>query len=351
VIQLLTALLYNLNLPGFASASIYQGSAKAVCVPGLNCYSCPGAIGACPIGSLQAALGAADRKLPFYLVGTLLAFGALLGRTVCGWLCPFGLIQELLDKLPLPKLRKGEWSRRASGAKYLVLGVTVVAIPLGLALAGSSSLPFFCAWLCPAGTLEAGIPLVAGNEGLRALLGGQFAVKLVALAALLVACLFIYRPFCRFLCPLGALYSFFNRFALLRYRVDESRCTHCGTCVQACKMDVAEVSDRECIQCGVCARHCETQAISFTLRDLLRRDTSADADARFQFTPAVRHCERRRSRRAAIHTRVRIPTQLWIAAVASLPRNDGNGQGLNRNDACAGVDVGTGDRATPIKGD
>jgi ferredoxin len=265
LVQLLAALLYNLNLPGFANASIYQGPLKAVCVPGLNCYSCPGAIGACPIGSLQAALGAADRKLPFYIVGMLLALGALFGRTVCGWLCPFGLIQELLDKIPVPKLRKGAWSRIASWGKYVVLGITVVGIPVVLALSGSASLPFFCAFLCPAGTLEAGIPLVVGNEDLRVLLGWQFALKLALLLVLIVVCLFIYRPFCRFLCPLGAFYSFFNHVALLRYRVDPSRCTQCGSCVQTCKMDVAAVSDRECVQCGRCARSCKQQAISFTL--------------------------------------------------------------------------------------
>ncbi|MDR2196516.1 MAG: 4Fe-4S binding protein [Coriobacteriales bacterium] len=271
LIQLLAALLYNLNLPGFASASIYQGPLKALCVPGLNCYSCPGAIGACPIGSLQAALAAADRKLPFYIVGTLLAFGAVFGRTICGWLCPFGLIQDLLDKIPLPKLRKGTWSRVASWGKYVVLAITVIGIPLALTLSNARPLPFFCAFLCPAGTLEAGIVLPAGREELRALLGWQFAWKFAVLLVLLVACLFIYRPFCRFLCPLGALYSFFNRIALLRYRLDLSRCAHCGACVQACKMDVGTVSDRECIQCGLCARHCEQQAISFTLTDMLSK--------------------------------------------------------------------------------
>jgi polyferredoxin len=121
-----------------------------------------------------------------------------------------------------------------------------------------------------------------GNEGLRALLGWQFALKLALLFAFIVACLFIYRPFCRFLCPLGALYSFFNRVALLRYRVDSSRCMQCGSCVQTCKMDVAAVSDRECIQCGACARHCEQQAISFTLKDLLKSVRNPVVSTRFR---------------------------------------------------------------------
>jgi polyferredoxin len=235
----------------------------------LNCYSCPAAIGACPIGSLQAALGAADRKLPFYLIGTLLAFGAVFGRTICGWLCPFGLIQELLAKIPVPLLSKSRLTQRASLVKYGVLAITVILIPLGIALADQPPLPFFCAWLCPVGTLEAGIPLVLAQERLAATLGWQFIWKIAILVIILVACAFIYRPFCRFLCPLGALYSFFNRFALLRYRVDPARCIDCGACVEVCKMDIRTVSDRECIQCGACVSHCEQNAIQFSLKDLI----------------------------------------------------------------------------------
>lgn len=272
VIQLLAALLYNLNLPGFANASLYQGPLKGVCVPGLNCYSCPGAIGACPIGSLQAALAASDRKLPLYLVGTVLAFGALLGRTVCGWLCPFGLIQDLIDKVPLPKVRKGSWSRVLSGAKYLVLGGLVIIAPIALAQITGIGTPAFCSWLCPAGTLEAGLPLVGSDTVLQAMVGALFTWKVAVLGAVLAVCLFVYRPFCRFLCPLGALYSFFNRFALLRYRVDEEACTGCGACVEACKVDVRRVSDRECVQCGVCAAVCPEDAIRFTLRDMIRKN-------------------------------------------------------------------------------
>ncbi|MDR1089237.1 MAG: 4Fe-4S binding protein [Coriobacteriales bacterium] len=272
-------LLYNLNLPGFAEGSIWQGASKAVCVPGLNCYSCPGAVASCPIGSLQAALIASDHRLPLYMVGTVLAFGALFGRTVCGWLCPFGLIQELLYKIPLPKIGKGAWSRALSYGKYVVLFVCVIAIPMLLARFTEVGSPFFCAWLCPAGTLEAGLPLVAANTALRDLIGFQFWWKLGLLIAVLAACVFIYRPFCRFLCPLGALYSFFNRFALLRYRVDPARCASCGTCTATCKADVRQVSDRECVQCGECAKHCEHQAISFTLASLMRKQETHNVES------------------------------------------------------------------------
>jgi polyferredoxin len=279
IVQVLAMLLYNLNLPGFAEGSIWQGASKAVCVPGLNCYSCPGAVASCPIGSLQAALIASDHRLPLYMVGTVLAFGALFGRTVCGWLCPFGLIQELLYKIPLPKIGKGAWSRALSYGKYVVLFVCVIAIPMLLARFTEVGSPFFCAWLCPAGTLEAGLPLVAANTALRDLIGFQFWWKLGLLIAVLAACVFIYRPFCRFLCPLGALYSFFNRFALLRYRVDPARCASCGTCTATCKADVRQVSDRECVQCGECAKHCEHQAISFTLASLMRKQETHNVES------------------------------------------------------------------------
>ncbi|MEQ3361796.1 4Fe-4S binding protein [Raoultibacter massiliensis] len=285
IIQLLAALLYNLNFEGFATGTIYQGSSKGICVPGLNCYSCPGAIGACPIGSLQAALVASDQKLPLYVIGTILAFGALLGRTVCGWLCPFGLIQDLLDKAPLPKVRKGAWSRAFSWGKYVILIGLVIIAPLVLLGATGVGTPAFCAYLCPAGTIEAGIPLVTMNEGLRFMLGSLFNWKVGVLVALVLVSLFVYRPFCRFLCPLGALYSFFNRFALLRYRVDNEACTNCGACLAVCKVDIRTVSDRECIQCGACVTSCKTNAIRFSLRDMLANNLHLDGSRRDDAPP------------------------------------------------------------------
>ncbi|MBQ6453760.1 MAG: 4Fe-4S binding protein, partial [Coriobacteriales bacterium] len=101
-IQSVAVLLQNANFKGFLTGRIYQGPIKAVCVPGLNCYSCPGAVGACPIGSLQATLGGASFKLPYYVLGLLVFFGALLGRAICGFLCPFGFLQDLLHRIPLP---------------------------------------------------------------------------------------------------------------------------------------------------------------------------------------------------------------------------------------------------------
>ena len=276
VIQLLAAILYNLNFAGFASGSLYIGPAKQLCVPGLNCFSCPGAVGACPIGSLQVALTRADRSLPYYVVGLILAFGALFGRTICGWACPFGLLQGLVAKIPTCKLAKGRWSRVLSYAKYLILVVFVCALPPILGAVTGTGTPAFCAYLCPQGLIEGGIPLLLGNPGMRIMMGGLFWWKVAVAVAILLACVFIYRPFCRFLCPLGALYSFFNRFALLRFTVNEDACTHCGICVHVCPMDIRHVSDRECIQCGRCAQACPEGAIRFTASGIILPENQVD---------------------------------------------------------------------------
>ena len=255
--QLLAAVLYNCNITGFASGKIYKGKLKGLCVPGLNCYSCPGAVASCPLGSLQSGLLMSKYKIPCYVLGTLLLFGLLFGRLICGFLCPFGLLQDLLDKIPFPKIKKNRITRVFSYLKYLILIVFVIVIPL------VHMVPGFCKYLCPAGTLEGGIPLTAADEKLRGLIGTLFGWKVFVLCLILLLCMFCYRAFCRFLCPLGALYSFFNPVSFFGIRVDEKKCTHCDACIRNCKMDIKKVRDRECIHCGECMEHCPADAISY----------------------------------------------------------------------------------------
>ena len=260
IIQLITAVLYNCNITGFAKGTIYQGNIKGMCVPGLNCYSCHGAVGACPLGSLQSALLSSKYKMPYYMLGVLLLFGVLLGRVICGFLCPFGLLQELLYKIPVRKLKKSKWTRRLSLIKYVVFAVFVIIIPLTLAVPG------FCKFICPAGTLEGGVPLVIMNESLRRLIGWLFSWKLLLAAAIIIASVFIFRFFCRFICPLGAFYSLFNRISILGVKVDEHKCTNCGMCVKQCRMDVNKIGDRECIQFGECKDICPEGAVSIGVK-------------------------------------------------------------------------------------
>ena len=125
IIQLYTALLFNANVKGFVQGSIYQGNTKIACVPGINCYSCPGAVGACPLGSLQGSFSA-DKSTIFYVGGILLLYCIMFGRFICGWLCPFGLIQELLYKIKTPKLKKSKFTRILSYLKCVILVFFVV---------------------------------------------------------------------------------------------------------------------------------------------------------------------------------------------------------------------------------
>lgn len=250
---------------GFVKGRIYQGASKKLCLPGLNCYSCPGALGSCPIGSLQAVLGTRGSHLSFYVTGFLLFTGALFGRFVCGFLCPFGLVQDLLHKIPfVKKIRVVPGDRFLRLFKYFVLAVFVVLLPMFALDAAGQGQPWFCKYICPEGTLFAGIPLIAANPPLRAVLGWLFTWKAAVLFAVLAASVFIYRPFCRYVCPLGAVYSLFNPIAVFRYRIDADACTACGACKKACPMDIDVMrnpNSAECIRCGKCRKACPSGAI------------------------------------------------------------------------------------------
>ena len=261
----------NGYVKGFARGKLFTGRTKGVCVPGHNCYSCPGALGACPLGSLQASLTDKQFKISFYVVGFLIAVGALFGRFVCGWLCPFGLVQDLVYKIPLIKrLKKLRRLKKLPGDKflrllrYVVLALFVILLPMFAVGEYGQGSPWFCKYICPAGTLGAGIPLTVLNESLRELVSFLFAWKVVILAALLLLSLIIYRPFCRYLCPLGAIYGIFNPISLTRYRIDAEKCTKCGKCQGACKLDIPvyeKPNCPDCIRCGDCKKACPFGAI------------------------------------------------------------------------------------------
>ena len=203
-IQALWAFITNSHVTGFVTGKIYTGKLKNACVPGLNCYSCPGAVGAYPIGSLQAVIGSWNFKMAYYVVGFLIFIGAMVGRLIC-----------------------------------------------------------------PAGTLEGGLPLVLLNKSMRSALGWLYIWKNAILVITIILSILIYRPFCKYICPLGALYSVFNPISLYKYRVDKDKCIKCGKCAKACQMIVDPVENSnspECIRCGRCKKVCPTDAIQCGIR-------------------------------------------------------------------------------------
>lgn len=265
VIQLISAALINGYAAGFTKGKIFTGNSKVACVPVLNCYSCPGALGACPVGALQAVISGKNYNFSFYVLGTIMLFGVIFGRLICGFLCPFGFIQDLLHKIPFPKIsvhKKIDKPLRL--VKYIIAIVMVILLPMLLTNKYGIAPPYFCKWICPAGTLEGGIPLILTNESLRASLGFLFSWKMGILILTILLSMSIYRPFCKYVCPLGAFYALFNKISFYKMTVDKDKCTSCGSCINKCKMQVDvinNINSTECIRCGECKRRCPAKAI------------------------------------------------------------------------------------------
>ncbi len=264
-VQLVFAFVTNSYIVGYLNGRIYTGASKAVCVPGLSCYSCPGALGACPLGSFQAMLGARDFRFPFYITGLLTVIGILFGRFVCGWLCPFGLVQDLLYKLPFAKkIIRLPGDKILRFVKYGILIGFVILFPLFVVDIAGQGQAGFCKWICPSGTFMAGWPLYLTSELIRDATGLLFAWKSLILAVLLILSIFVFRPFCSYLCPLGAFYGLFNPIAFYRMQIDEKLCIKCGTCKSVCKFSIPVYdvpNSKECIRCGECVKACPVGAI------------------------------------------------------------------------------------------
>lgn len=268
--QILSGILANGNIKGFFTGTIYKGALKNFCLPSINCYSCPAALGACPIGAMQAVFDGRKRRFAFYVVGYLALIGISVGRFVCGWLCLFGLIEELLYKIPTPKITiPQKVDRILRYLKYIMLFLFVFALPFFYRTDMGMGEPFFCKYICPVGTFEAGIPLLLLNKGLASAVGLLFKWKFVLLALCILSCIFIYRPFCKYVCPLGAFYGLFQNISILRLNVNKGACINCNACSKACKMNVTpniEPNSSECIRCGECIASCPQKALSFGVK-------------------------------------------------------------------------------------
>jgi len=264
-IQLAAAAIINGYAVGFAKGKIFKGKTKNACVPVLNCYSCPGALGSCPIGSLQAVVSDKKLKISFYVLGMLMLFGVLFGRLICGFLCPFGFVQDLLYKIPIPKIKIPQViDKPLRYLKYLVLIIFVILLPMFLKDEYGIGTPYFCKLICPAGTLGGGIPLLLKDKALRMAAGALFNWKLTVLIIILILSIVIYRPFCKYLCPLGAFYSLFNKVSFYKLAIDKDKCTGCKACERNCKMGVEvtkNINSPECIRCGECKSICKSNAI------------------------------------------------------------------------------------------
>lgn len=267
--QLVSTVITNSYVKGILlGQAIYTGSLKYFCVPSLNCYSCPLALFACPIGAMQAVAAGVTYRLAFYVIGILGAVGAVVGRMACGWICPFGLLQEYLYKIPSPKLKI---PRFLTYGKFLFLFLMVILMPAFLVNEFGIGEPYFCKFVCPAGTLEAGIPLPLLKPQLRSQLGSLYMFKLFILFFFLGWMVVSQRAFCRTTCPLGALYSLFNRLSLYSMSWNATTCIQCDTCYKQCPMGLKVYEGPnagDCIRCLKCRDECPTGSIAYSHRSL-----------------------------------------------------------------------------------
>jgi len=216
-------------------------------IPGcvFHCYACPLSSFACPVGLI--ATGLAVGLVPFMTLGVIFIAAAAIGSAVCGWLCPFGLLQDLFDKIPTPKFRLPAWT---GIGRYITLVALVIVGPL---LWGKSTdnYAFICN-LCPAGAIEAGLPrIIAGQVSVERLL----AIKYIIAGVIVVMMLFVYRPWCRILCPLGGFFALFNRISVWFIRFKTDKCNSCKACTIDCPCDIdvkKAINTSSCIRCMKC---------------------------------------------------------------------------------------------------
>lgn len=253
--------------------AIYQGPLKVVCSPGLNCYSCPAATTYCPMGALQQlmlsirfSLETGHYYIGWYVLGCIGVVGSFLGRMICGWACPFGFVQEMLHKIPS---RKWSIPRVLRFVKYGVLLFMVLLLPLFAVNEFGIGQPWFCKYLCPAGTLEAGIPMLILQPSLQSTIGWLFYNKVIILIGFIIWSILASRPFCRVACPLGAFYALFSRCKIVKLQHDPVKCTNCKACHKVCPMGVKfneSPADAECISCLACMnKACRFDAISLSV--------------------------------------------------------------------------------------
>ncbi|MDD3802998.1 MAG: 4Fe-4S binding protein [bacterium] len=254
LIQSLSAIAMNsfVFLNPREGVTLYQGKLKSVCVPILNCYSCPLAWGSCPIGTVQQSLKM--MRIPYFVFGFFAFIGAFVGRWSCGNICPFGFLQEMLYKIKTAKIRIKRIFRLN---KYLVLLLTL-SLPLLI------HQPVFCKFLCPAGTIEASIAQIAMNPALLQSIGIIFYLKALLAIMFVAGSITMKRFFCVLFCPIGAIYGLFNRISLLQIKYDEKKCVRCGLCNRVCPMDIniyENQTDYDCIRCFECVNVCPYNAL------------------------------------------------------------------------------------------
>ncbi|MCD6413397.1 MAG: 4Fe-4S binding protein [Elusimicrobia bacterium] len=270
-VQIISLLLINGNFRTFLDGALYKGGLKKICVPVLNCYSCPLALTSCPIGAIQQFLVFGIRKglsgflYIFSLIGVLAVFA---GRFFCGWVCPFGLLQELVY-VKGGKAERGKGGKEIRHSAFRILRIVflfgfVLTLPWLLVNQWGIGEPTFCRYICPVGTLEAGIWGIFKGY---AVFSPALILKFSILFLVVYFSVKIFRLWCR-VCPLGLLLGFFNKISFLQLRKND-KCDNCGICKKVCPMDIDmpdNLNSVDCIRCKKCVAACPRNALVLSFK-------------------------------------------------------------------------------------
>jgi len=199
-----------------------------------------GAAPSVPPGAVVPGSGPATSRLPVgALLGVMLLVGFVSNKGICGWACQLGMAQDLLYRIKSPKLKPPFWLTNVIriGAFTLLIG--------GLVSAGLD-------WI---GVVD---PFQVFRLSFGGVAGGFIAI-------ILVASIFIYRPWCQFLCPYGLVSWGLEQFSVMRPRINRSICTGCKRCVRACPghamadIYAGKAVHADCFACGACIAACPKQ--------------------------------------------------------------------------------------------
>lgn len=258
----------------FLSANLGPlGVKTGFCYPFFYCNSCPASTSACPLRALEVGVFQNSFKWKLLLFPLLIIgfFGVLTGRAICGWACPIGLLQRAtapvarkLKKVPvIKKIANLPIEPKLRYIKYVIL--------IGLVFLSTAFIGFMFTDVCPIGFLTGTIPTLALFSDGFVPNPVFFVPALIIFILFLILIFTVERGWCRYFCPLGALFAPFNKISILHVaRVEEEtfqkECIHCNACSNVCPMgiDVTKLNrDPECILCGKCIEACPKNLIKF----------------------------------------------------------------------------------------
>lgn len=179
---------------------------------------------------------------------------AIIGnKLVCGWACPFGSLQELIYSIPvLRRIKRRKLSFALTNTIRITLFVLAVLVLSGF-IGGQKGFVIYH-YINPFNLFDLNV------EGI------SIAITIIIA---LIGSLFVYRPFCRIVCPFGLVSWIVERFSITRVRIDKDKCTQCGACIKACPLDAAKgrVNGKklpdDCFSCARCLNVCPVDAIRY----------------------------------------------------------------------------------------